>query len=44
MSKEYVGDSRNDRFLVTYVIKVSGLFLRTYKFFHFVLYRQIVKC
>jgi len=31
-------------FLVIYVIKVSGLFLRTYKFLQFVLYRQIVKC
>jgi len=43
MSKEYVGDSRNDCFFVIYVTKVSGLFLRTYKFLQCVLYRQIVK-
>jgi len=28
--------------LVIYVIKVCGLFLRTYKFLQFVLYRHIV--
>jgi len=31
-------------YLGAYVTKVSGLFLRTYKCFQFVLYRQIVKC
>jgi len=44
MSKECVGDLRNDCFLVIYIIKVSGLFLRIYKFLQFVLYRQIAKC
>jgi len=27
-----------------YVMKVSGLFLRTYTFLHSLVYRQIVKC
>jgi len=39
MSKEYVGIKKR-LFLVIYVIKVAGLFLRTYKFLQFVLYRQ----
>ena len=35
MSKEDVKDSKMTVFLVIYVIKVSGLFLRTYKFLQF---------